>query len=134
MPAEKDLTILLKTMKPELRAGEFVFCTVDDFATIDINEIIMLFKEEEAYTIILKKQLAEKLKLNYSFVASWITLTVHSSLEGVGFTAAFSKALADEGIGCNVVAAYFHDHIFVDIKNAQRAMVVLLNLSNDSLT
>ena len=134
MPAEKDLTILLKTMKPKLHAGEFVFCTVDDFATIDINEIIMLFKEEEAYTIILKKQLAEKLKLNYSFVASWITLTVHSSLEGVGFTAAFSKALADEGIGCNVVAAYFHDHIFVDIKDAERAMVVLLNLSNDSLT
>jgi uncharacterized protein len=130
MPGEKDLKVLLKTMKPEQHVGEFAFCTVDDFASIDIKEIVLLFREEEAYTIILKRESADQLKLNYSFVASWITLTVNSSLEGVGFTAAFSKALADEGIGCNVVAAYYHDHIFVDARDAEKAMQILSSMSD----
>jgi hypothetical protein len=68
--------------------------------------------------------------LEYSFTASWITLTVHSSLTAVGLTASFSKALSDENISCNVVAAYFHDHIFVDAKDASRAMEVLERFSS----
>lgn len=112
-------------MKPALNAGDYVFCTVKDPATVNIDDIVLLFKEDEGYTIILKKEKAEKYKLSYSFVSAWITLTVHSSLEGVGFTAAFSKALAENGIGCNVVAAYYHDHIFVDKKDAEKAMEVL---------
>jgi uncharacterized protein len=69
------------------------------------------------------------LQLSYSFVAAWITLTVHSSLEAVGLTATFSKALAENNISCNVVAAYYHDHIFVDAKDAAKAMKILHILS-----
>jgi hypothetical protein len=74
--------------------------------------------------------MADKLKLDYSFIASWITLTVHSSLDAVGLTAAFSRALSDEGISCNVVAAFYHDHIFVDRKDAEKAMQVLSRFSS----
>jgi DNA polymerase III subunit epsilon len=125
MTGEKNLDKLLKTMNPKLNMGDFVFCTVLDITTIAFNDIILMFREEEGYTIILKKEIADNLKLEYSFVASWITLTVHSSLEAVGLTAAFSKALSDEGISCNVIAGYYHDHLFVDKKDMQKAMEVL---------
>ena len=68
--------------------------------------------------------MADSLNLKYSFVAAWITLTVHSLLEAVSLTAAFSGALANEGISCNVVAAFYHDHIFVDKAYAGKAMGV----------
>jgi hypothetical protein len=55
-------------------------------------------------------------------------LTVHSSLEAVGLTAAVSKALTEANISCNVVAAYYHDHIFVPVKDAKQAMRVLEKL------
>ena len=89
---------------------------------IDIAEVIMFFRENEGHTIILKKELAKRLQLEYSFIASWITLTVHSSLEAVGLTAAFSAALTEENISCNVVAAFYHDHIFVDKRDAEKAI------------
>lgn len=130
MTGETNLNTLLKTMKPKLNMGEFVFCSAKNLSTVDINEALLIFKEEEAITIIIKKETADKLKLDYSFISSWITLTVHSSLEAVGLTAAFSRALSEKNISCNVVAAFYHDHIFVDIKDAEKAMRVLTKLSS----
>ena len=129
MSGEKNLETLLKTMKPKLNLGEFVFCEVKNLDEINLNEILMFFKENESTTIIVEKEVAEKLNLKYSYVSSWITLTVHSSLEAVGLTAAFSKALSEKGISCNVVAAFYHDHIFVDKKDAQKAMEILNKFS-----
>jgi hypothetical protein len=128
---EKDLPELLKTLKPKHNIGDFVFCVVNDVAMIDPNEIVMSFKEREGITVILRKELADRLKLEYSFVSAWITLTVHSSLEAVGLTAAFSKALSEEGISCNVVAAFYHDHIFVPKKDAEKAIDILVRLSKN---
>lgn len=129
MTGEKDLDKLLKTMKPQHNIGEYVFCVIEDLKKINFDEIILIFKEEEGTTIIIKKELADTLKLNYSFIASWITLTIHSSLEAVGLTAAFSKALAQENISCNVVAAFYHDHIFVNQKDINKAMEILKRFS-----
>ena len=129
MSGEKDLEILLKSMQPEHVSGDYVFCTVEKFENLDLNNVVMLFKEKEAITLILKKEIADQLQLDYSVVMSWITLTVHSSLEAVGLTAAFSKALSEQGISCNVVAAYYHDHIFVNQKEVQKAMEILHSFS-----
>ncbi len=129
---ETNLKELLKTLKPKHIPGDFVFCEVGDLAKIDLNDVIMMFREEEGQTIIVKQDLADRLRLPYSFIASWITLTVHSSLNAVGLTATFSKALSDSGISCNVVAAFYHDHIFVDKKDTDEAMNVLLRLSEKS--
>lgn len=125
MSGENNLDKLLKTMKPEQNEGDYVFSTVQDLNGISIKDIVMLFHEAEAPTVILKKETADQLKLEYSAVFSWITLTVHSSLEAVGLTAAFSNALAAAGISCNVVAAYYHDHIFVGKNDSEKAMVIL---------
>jgi len=129
MSGEKDLEILLKSIKPEHVSGDYVFCKVEKFENLDLNKVVMLFKEKEAITLILKKEIADQLQLDYSVVMSWITLTVHSSLEAVGLTAAFSKALSEQGISCNVVAAYYHDHIFVNQKEVQKAMEILHSFS-----
>ena len=129
MSGETNLNSLLKNMTPIINEGDYVFCTIPALTGIDVSDIIGSFKEAEGITVILKKQIADNLKLEYNYIASWITLTVHSSLEATGLTAAFATALAKEGISCNVVAAYYHDHIFVDKKNAEKAIEALRNLS-----
>jgi len=129
MKGEKDLSILLKTMKPKINIGEYVFCTITNSTEVDDDDVILFFREQEGNTVILKKEVADNLKLEYFFIASWITLTVHSSLNAVGLTAAFSKALSDEGISCNVVAAFYHDHIFVDHHDTEKALQILTKFS-----
>lgn len=129
MSGEKDLQILLKSMKPQHKIGDYVFCKVEKIENLNLDNIDMFFKEEEAITLILKKEIAEKLDLEYSVVMSWITLSVHSSLEAVGLTAAFSKALSDHEISCNVVAAFYHDHIFVNKNDTEKALQILNSFS-----
>ena len=129
---ETDLSILLKNINPILNSGDYVICTTPDFRVVNIGEIVMMFRENEGFTIILKKELADTLGLSYSFTAAWITLVVNSSLLAIGFTSAFAKALTENGISCNVVAAFYHDHIFVAKKDTTKAMKVLKNLSYNS--
>jgi hypothetical protein len=57
-----------------------------------------------------------------------ITLGVHSSLEAVGLTAAVSTRLTELGISANVIAAHFHDHVFVPSSEAERALDALHRL------
>jgi hypothetical protein len=116
-------------MKPELHEGEYVFCTVDTFQHVAMLNPVCVFQEKEAVTVILPRHQADASALPYFVVCAWITLTVHSSLEAVGLTAAVSKALTDANISCNVVAAYYHDHIFVSVKDATRALAVLTQLT-----
>ena len=130
MPAgETNLKTLLKNMTPKLNEGDYVYCTTTSTNNINLNDIIAFFKEEEAITLILKKETADELNLEYSYIATWITLTIHSSLEATGLTAAFATALANENISCNVVAAYYHDHIFVSKKDAEKGMAALKALA-----
>ncbi|MFS4470329.1 ACT domain-containing protein [Chryseobacterium sp. T20] len=129
MSGEKDLAVLIQNMEPVLNTGEYVFCTVETLGGIpDIGRILFFFREAEAVTIVLEKNIADEWSLDYSYISSWITLNIHSSLEAVGLTAAFANALKNENVSCNVVAAYFHDHIFVAEKDAEKAMDALYAL------
>ena len=130
MKGESNLEILLKNMNPILNIGEYVFCTTKKFNHVNKDCIINLFKEKEGYTLILKKEDADIYGFSYSSVMAWITLKVHSSLEAVGLTAAFSKQLADNMISCNVIAGYYHDHIFIPIQKAEEALNLLDDLKN----
>ncbi len=129
MDGETNLKQLIKNMKPELNKGEYVFITVNDITAVEVNTAVLFFKEKEAYTFVIEKKIADENNFSYEYVASWITLSIHSSLEAVGLTAAFSKALTDAGISCNVVAAYYHDHIFVNVKDAAKAIKVLQQMA-----
>lgn len=132
MAGKKNLIELIKKMKPTLNDGEYVFVSVKDLNKIDRNDTICEMKEKNGISVVLARNKADALRLPYEFVTAWITLTIHSSLEAVGLTAAFASALAKQGLSCNVIAGYNHDHIFVDIKDAELAMQVLTELSDNS--
>ena len=131
MAGETDLTKLLHDMKPELHTGEYVFCRFNSIESALAYDGVSLFQEAEGITAILPRQRADAHKISYSTICSWITLTVHSSLEAVGLTAAVARALTEAHISCNVVAALYHDHLFVPVKDAGRAMDVLLALTEN---
>jgi uncharacterized protein len=122
---ETNLQTLLKSMKPVLNTGSYVFCNIQKEQLFNVDNILFFFKETEANTLVMKQEQADLEGYTYTGVFAWISLTVHSSLEAIGLTAAFSTALAKHGISCNVVAAYYHDHIFVPTKDAEKALMVL---------
>lgn len=133
MSGETDLQKLLQGMTPKLNEGEFVFCVVDSSQAAAALNPLCIFREEEGVTVIIPKQQADDVALPYSTTCAWITLAVHSSLEAVGLTAAVSKVLTDANISCNVVAAYYHDHLFVPVKDAKLAMDALEKLTQQGI-
>lgn len=133
MSGVTDLDELLATMKPALVDGCFVYACVPagDLDGHLFRGPIGLFREAEGVTLILPVEAAEGLAA--SAPMRMITLSVHSSLEAVGLTAAFAAALTAEGISANVVAGYHHDHIFVPERDAERALETLRALSRRAL-
>ena len=126
---ENNLRKLVKSLNPKLNDGEYVFTTVNDIESLDIKEVICTFREEEGITLVLKKIKADQLGLKYYFIASWITLKIHSSLNAVGLTSIFQLNLPKIK-SCNIIAGYYHDHVFVPIKDSLRALNILRNLSD----
>lgn len=135
MTGESDLSTLIQSMQPVLNDGEYVFISLDNDSLIppeiSPETIVGMFTEQEGRTYILPKSIAEEHGFSAEYTAAWITLTVHSSLSAVGLTAVFSTALARENISCNVVAGYYHDHIFVAYQDAERAVEVLEKVKNN---
>ena len=132
MPGEIDLTILLKSLKPQLREEEYIFYSAEgeygDFAEL---QPICFFREDEGITLVIPRETALQHGLHFNTVFRAITLTVHSSLNAVGLTAAVATRLASNGISANVIAAYYHDHIFVPAEHAEQAIQSLRELSGN---
>ncbi|QCX02193.1 ACT domain-containing protein [Aggregatimonas sangjinii] len=128
MAGETDIFKLIKGMTPRLHSGIYVFCSVKSLQGIDREQTICEFKEREGTTIIIEKHKADELQLSYDYSAAWITLEIHSSLEAVGLTAIISNELAQNNISCNIVAGYFHDHLFLAKNDAEKGMNVLRKL------
>ncbi|MTI44180.1 hypothetical protein JM93_04149 [Roseibium hamelinense] len=131
MTGETDLSALLVHMQPELDPQRYVFCTFPNRTMAQLSELepAGLIREVEGITAILPVERAKTLGFGETGQFRRITLTVHSSLEAVGLTAAISQALAKDGISANVVAGYFHDHVFVQVEKAQNALSVLQKMS-----
>ena len=83
-------------------------------------------------TFILNQKDAINKGIDYQSVYRLITLNIHSSLDAVGLTAAFSAKLAEKNISANVVAAYYHDHIFVPKERAEQALNAILELQQQA--
>lgn len=114
-----ELEQLLNSVQPLLLEPEFVFCTVSGSLLdyVSLNPVAT-FIEAERLTLVLEKDVAAKAGLQFEGAFRQITLAVHSSLEAVGLTAVIATKLASKGISANVIAAYYHDHIFVQSSKA----------------
>ncbi|NIX75234.1 ACT domain-containing protein [Microvirga terricola] len=129
MTGETDLQRLIASMTPVLTPGTYVFATLDAPSLELVASALMLFREDEGVTLIVPQALAEAHGLKVIYPCRCITLSIHSSLEAVGFLAAVTAALAKAGIGVNPVSAFFHDHLFIADDRAEEAMVILRALS-----
>jgi uncharacterized protein len=127
MVGERDLGRLLAGLSPALSGRDWGYAT-----TIVPPDGLVAFAtiaEDEGLTVIAPMAALEAAGLAVQGPMARITLTVHSALEAVGLTAAVSTALAQEGISANMVAGFYHDHIFLPAADADRAMNVLQGLS-----
>ena len=134
MTGERELSRLLAAMKPELRDGEFVFCSVSPEALEGLRiEPVGWFREKEGITLIVERNAADSAGLKYECVMRMITLTVHSGLEAVGFLAEITNRLAEAGISVNPVSAFYHDNLFVPSEKAPAALKLLVELMNGAV-
>ena len=130
MPGERNLEALLQNMMPEMHEGVFVFCSMSKDKEIPAAlRPVHIFREREGTAFIIRREEAEAAGLPYQFASRLITLTVHSSLEAVGFLAAITGRLAEAGISVNPVSAFYHDHLFVPEHRAEEALHLLQNMS-----
>ena len=110
MAGERDLARLLAALDPD----RYSFTATTDTTLRDGDFAIV--REAEGLTLVRPDPSGEWAR---------ISLGVHSSLDAVGLTAAFSARLAEAGISANVVAATYHDHIFVQWDRREEALAAL---------
>ena len=122
MHGERNLDTLIRTMQPQLADGKWVFRSSESgFDAATLETAILMFREPEGVTIISPASTTDV------GLPTWamITLSIHSSLEAVGFLAAITTSLAAIGIPVNAVSAYYHDHIFVPHERRDDALEFL---------
>ena len=132
MSGETDLDELLIAIDPQVIEGDYVFCTVTNPAQKNVSKLnpLATFAESEGLSILIPQQHADEEDLVYHGVFKGITLSVHSSLDAIGLTAAVSARLAAHAIPANVIAAHYHDHVFVPREKATEALDLLKNLAD----
>ena len=131
MTGEMNLGKLLAEMAPTLQDGRFVFVTLENGRYGDYPYLspIASFSEPEGLTLVIPQTAADQAGLVYDATFNCITLLVHSSLEAVGLTAAVAAKLTEHGISANVIAAYYHDHVFVPADKTEAALAALHDLT-----
>lgn len=126
-----SLAKILESLSGILYPEKYVFVTVASKQLQDLNlsNIFAVINEEEAVTLIVETSKKNNWTTEELPEFSRITLNVHSSLNAVGLTAAVSTALAKKEISCNIIAGYYHDHVFVQKAREAEALEIINALS-----
>jgi uncharacterized protein len=128
MSGEMDLAVLLHSMEPVLDAVPYGYGVVPVGVVVP-DGVFAVIAEAEGVTVVAVADVLSAAGIAFDGHWARISLTVHSSLAAVGLTAAIAAALAREGISANVVAGYFHDHVFVQWARRADAMAALMALT-----
>jgi hypothetical protein len=126
---ETDLGAMLASLEVDVRPGRYVFVSVPPgrLLRVDVHPLAMV-TEAEGTTYVVHQEDADRDHYHYDFVGAWLSLRVHSSLSGVGLTAAISRALADAGVPANMLAGTYHDHVLVPLEHVDDARAAMLAL------
>ena len=116
---------MLASLDVQRRPGVFTFVAVEVPTPGLLAAAHGMVKEGTSTTLVLPVESARRAGLPVVVEMAWLSLTVQSSLEAVGLTAAFSRILGDAGISCNVLAGYHHDHVLVPVDRANDAIAAL---------
>ena len=130
MAGETNLAKMLESLTVTVRPDPYVLVALPgDVTPPPIGEgVAAVIQEAEGPTVIATMSRAAHEEWPHDFVASWLTLDIHSALEAVGLTATFSRQLGRAGIPCNVIAGFRHDHILVPIDRVDDAIAALAEL------
>jgi len=123
----------MNRLNPELHEGAYVFTSVPFDTDIRGLSVVASVLEDEGLTLVLPEQQAMQREFPIQFRCGWITLGVQSAMESIGLTAAFSRALANQSICCNVMAGVNHDHLFVPLDRADDALQCLVELTHGNI-
>lgn len=129
MSGETDLSRLLATMKPVIAGRDWGYATAKG-APPQVDGLFASVAEDEGMTLIAPFAALVAVGLAPEGPMARITLTVHSDLAAVGLTAAVSTALARAGISANMIAGFYHDHIFLAAERADEALMILREVSS----
>jgi uncharacterized protein len=131
----RDARAMIAGMTPLLRPQTYIFLSTTSRNLIDRLRpaAICIFREDEGTSMIVDiDAVTNDADIDSSHPMRRIVLQVYSSLEGFGLTAAVASALSEERIACNMVAAFYHDHVFVLAGDAERAMEILVALQREA--
>ena len=124
MSGEMDLAVLLRSMEPVLDAAPYGYGVVPVGGVVP-DGVFAVIAEAEGMTVVAAVDLLSLAGIAFDGQWARISLTVHSALAAVGLTAAIAAALAKQGISANVVAGFYHDHVFVQWARRADAMAAL---------
>lgn len=124
---------LIAQLSPTLDSTTYVYCTVPKATYGELEHLrpIVSIAELEGLTLVIPLEQAKAEGLDYYRVFRRITLEGHSSLEALGLTSVVTSLLAERGITTNVIAGFYHDHIFVPSDRTDEAMSALKDLANN---
>jgi len=128
-PGETDLAAILQSLTVSRREDPVTLVSLQYPPPPDA-EILATVTEGEGTTVVVTVAEAERHGWPVGFVAAWLTVNVHTALDGVGLTAALSTALARDNIACNMLAGYFHDHLLVPANRAEDALAAITALTS----
>jgi hypothetical protein len=124
-PGETDLAAMLASLAVARRPGVFTYIAVEVPTAGLLAAAHAVVKEGPLTTVVLPVEAAERAGQLVTVRFAWLSLTVQSSLEAVGLTAAISTRLAEFDIPCNVLAGYHHDHLLVPVERVADAVAAL---------
>ena len=123
-----DLKQTLKSIKVLCDDIQYGFASIKDETQISRDEVLATFHENDRLAIIAPKEYLDGKEIENEGPYAKLTIDVHTSLELVGLTAVMATKLAENGISANVVAAFYHDHVFVQYDLRQKAIELLESL------
>jgi len=126
-----DLKDTLDSLKVSCDDVEYGFASIPDDSGISRNKVLATFQENGRLAVIAPKECLDDKEIGNEGPYAKLTIDVHTSLELVGLTAVMATKLAKNGISANVVAAFYHDHVFVQYNLRQKAIELLESLKDE---